>query len=728
MNTSSRIVKYYFQQIHQHHGQKLFLVFLIILLLGFAAFQLITPIRMGDTDMWYHLNGGRYFWQVGEIADSNFFSFISPERQWTNYYWGFQASIYQIFQAGGYLGLIVFRTLIVFATAILIFAFLRQSQNPQVSRILLLALFCLILIILHTRTYQVRPHLFSYFFIITFIYILEYRPRLAPVLPLATIVWINMHGIEWPVGALICASYALPEVYRLLSHQPLLQNRWFLPSLFLCGAAMFVNPHGTDIVLVPFNLPPDISQFIAELKPFNSELLYSLQIKGLQIHDNTALTLLILAALTGLIFGLVKKLLRVEHLLLTTGGFILMWHANRFIWEWLLLSLPVIALLLKHPGVPNLGSVRQLKFSHLLLLPLLLTPFISWHQHFQQYGSYPFDSRRLPTGTATFLVQQQASGKLVSSPSQAGFLEWSLYPQIKTYADMQFPPFTAADFFAFAAAYRNETALQNFLELHQPDWLAVPNKHQTMADNLKQHPQYVAVFTDDVQVLYANRESQPDIAARQQLLYLNPHDLRDASKGTSEQRIAELKRLQAIEPDSLRINHALTRQLFSNENYAEALVYAELLQQHHPKHMVGYYLAGLSHHNLNQFTLAIASLQQALPLAKPNFRKTIQRDIGISAYLNEDFDLAYDSLQQGLNPYEKAAKPAHLYAYAFSALMTGQLSRAERLLRMIPITAPDKTENQQVIANSRELLEKLEAGEFAAPGLFDWLGHYFAAD
>lgn len=49
------------------------LTYLCLLFAGLAAYMLAYPVHITDTDLWYHLNGGRYFWETGTVSSSTFF-------------------------------------------------------------------------------------------------------------------------------------------------------------------------------------------------------------------------------------------------------------------------------------------------------------------------------------------------------------------------------------------------------------------------------------------------------------------------------------------------------------------------------------------------------------------------------------------------------------------------------------------------------------------------------
>ena len=74
--------------------------YLFLVVTAAVLVQFMTPIKMGDTDMWYHLSDGKYFWENLRIADHYFYSFYPKVNEWYNHFWGFQAVIYKFYEYG----------------------------------------------------------------------------------------------------------------------------------------------------------------------------------------------------------------------------------------------------------------------------------------------------------------------------------------------------------------------------------------------------------------------------------------------------------------------------------------------------------------------------------------------------------------------------------------------------------------------------------------------------
>jgi len=206
-----------------------------------AFFFIQWPFEGTDTDMWYHMNGGRYFFENHEISNTSFFSFLSPQRERTNYYWLFQVLIFKIYSYAGYHGLIFFRSAVFLAIVYLIFRFLLKDQSSK----LLLFIFMFYPLLLFQRCMLARPHIISFLFITLFLYIIEFHPRKIKYLPFLGVLWMNIHGIEYPVLIIITLSYIIDFFFRRIKLQTPSNRteRTYILSLVISMATIFITPH-----------------------------------------------------------------------------------------------------------------------------------------------------------------------------------------------------------------------------------------------------------------------------------------------------------------------------------------------------------------------------------------------------------------------------------------------------------------------------------------------------
>lgn len=108
-----------------------------------------------------------------------------------------------------------------------------------------------------------------------FIYILLHRQKYIFSLPFLTVIWVNFHGVEWPVGALICGAFFVQLIVNYRKTREFTHLKYAMWVL-ACLPAMLINPYGFKILTAPFSIDPDTYMFINELREttiFTSELI-----------------------------------------------------------------------------------------------------------------------------------------------------------------------------------------------------------------------------------------------------------------------------------------------------------------------------------------------------------------------------------------------------------------------------------------------------------------------
>lgn len=667
--------------------------YLIGLVIAGLLFQFAQPIVMGDTDMWYHLSGGRYFWTTGNIPDHPYFSFAFSEREWIAYYWGFQALIYPVFDTFGYQGLVVLRAALFTAGFALVSAFLYQSNDRRVTWVIALVAI-LYLLILDLRALQLRPHLVSYAMIPLFQFILEHRKKWMPALPVFTAIWGNLHGVEWVVGATIAGAYFLDwsiQRYRKgADAYPIHQFTWLL----LCLPALWLNPFGWEIMKAPFAIPAGINLFVSELKP-------------LPLIPMLATLVLLTAA--AIVHNLLQKKLHISHLLMAAVGLYLLTSGIRYIPEWALLSLPLFATSLRQPESDRRSGHNRHMVAIMLSIVIALPALALSDKLPASYVKYPFDKDGLPAGIMAFLRQHAAKGNLLISPALAGYANWAGNPDILIYSDMQFPPFDSKVVFrARTALAGNKQALGNMLAMYPVDFIALTIHQRESAKRVTDDFPFVPVFFDDSTILYASTRTQAAITAQQQLQHVDPHDPLQPIHPINAQ-LSELERIRRQWPEGRRVNHAIAKLLVDDERYAEALEAAKRFLRLHPVDPNGHYLVGRSLEGLKAYDQAIDHYRQAMHGADADLRKVLQQRIGSCHYLKNDFLNAYAEFKSSINIHIEAEDPETLFRYAYSSIIADDIDTAELLLESLLWAAPPEEDN--LINKSSTLLDQLHNGE-----------------
>jgi len=726
--------------------------FVPLLLFSFIAFLLAMPVAMTDTDLWYHLNGGRYFWTMGRVPDTAFFSYITPEKHWINYFWGFQALVYPIHNYFGYTGLIMFKALLLSGTALFLYHLFRGNEpgrySPYVIALLALALF-----VLTGRTAGVRPHLFSYLFIPFFLYAFEARGRLLPILPIATVIWVNVHGVEWIVGALICGAYFIGAIYQRFINKDFSQKGLIFWTL-ACLPALFVNPHGYQILYTPFAIPPDLEMFIQELAQKELTDFLTVLVSGFQIKtDYAAQSILFISTALTLIYLFLHKRLRLEHAVIGIGAIFLLFQGVRFIWEWLLLSSVILKALIG--AIPREAPHPANRYLRLLLPMIVASPLFAWYSISKTWGNYPLDDTRLPVGITRFIASSGIKGRILTPPSRAGYIQWKLYPDVLIHSDMEFPPFDAVDFFENANSYKDTRSLSHFVNKYGPDFISVPRRASEFPKIIKKKPEYTLVYFDNTQTLYINNKKHPDIASSHALKHINPYEpfkgLRDKNdkdqqnddnslfpiasaagdkdtgipgaennkkvqlaeesevKRDFEKEIPELQGILKIYPENQLALHILSHLFLEKDQYEKSRTYAEKLYSLYPKDPNGPLLIGLNYEGETRCKEAIDYFNEALKLAATPYQRRIRLHVARCYYQTKDFISAYEHFSKSFNPYVYKEEYEDFFQYAYSSIIVGELERAKRLLKMLLLQKDP--EKKEINVNAHALIKKLDSGE-----------------
>ncbi len=671
------------------------------------------PVGTGDTDLWFHMNGGRYFWEFGQFPDRAFYSFFDPERTWTNYFWGFQLSAYQIYQTGGYEGLIVLRVVLVCAAVIVISRILIHVDDTPRQRAWALVLLALVVFVVSGRTDEIRPHLISYFMIPLFIFVLEKRRSWLPALPFLTVIWVNLHGIEWPVGAAVCGAYFLEAAARRIKGLGDSRKTDMKIMLWttLCLPAMLVNPHLYEIFFAPFNTPTEAYQYIAELQTHSVQTLFTVSLVGPLVSLLSAVAILNWANIFAFIHLFAHRRLRIAPAIMAVAALFLLVRGKRFIWEWLLLSLPlwrvaVDTLKTEIPLSEPKSSGRRFGIANVLMTIVLSSPAASWVLLVTHVHQWPVDQTQLPAGTANFIENNSIKGRLASSPNPGGYYAWRLYPDILITSDMQIPPMTAWDHYRSISFLRNAQSLAHLLRDFDPTLIAVESSYSSFADLIENHPEYRPVFFDDQYVLYANKHQIPKIVSQFELKHTNPFHLAEESPGDPNERLQELEKIRAIHPDGKQAQKAITWILFKQENFEKALPEARRYLETQPGDFNSHYLTGNILENLGRCDEAETHYLRALELAPEDFIGEITIHLGTCAYLQQHFTDAYRYFESSVEYYSRNEEPETMYQYALSAVAVGKETQARELLRQLLYTLP--VNNNYVRNRATQLLNDLQ--------------------
>lgn len=672
------------------HDFRLYLLFLFILSIYYLS---QWPIISLDTDLWYHLAHGKYILDNNSIPDKSYFSFISPYLTWVDYYWLFQVLVFKIYSWANYDGLIILRAIIFLATLFFVFFLLFHHQNKE-SHFYLSLIFAFLVLILLPRYQLIRPHIFSYLFILLFLYILECKPDKAFLLPIFAVLWANIHGIEYPVLFLICLAYiAQFFLNHFLNKRHLEKNElaYILP-LILSLTAIYLTPHGSKLIEVPFVSTENASQYINELRPIKFlDFFYFHFTKP----DPTILNIFFVLIFSSTAISIAHKKIKISHLLLLAGGIFLLTKGIRFIYEFVLLSLPILQAFPLRISLKGLTQrTKIIAVSGMILI--LCLPLISLMNFFKNPSRYPLSFVNLPAGITTFLNHISVGGYVLNHPNNGGYLIWELYPQYKIFMDMEVPfLFKDEDFFMAANAFSNEEVLRKIISKYNPSFISVPIAKKDFREIIKKFPEYIMVFFDSAEVLYLNKKHYPELAPKYKL-DIDPFEMLNKPieaiinlKG-KEILLRDLGKLTEIYPDCMTTNQILAMYYNKEEQYEKAIFHAEKLINNYPDAPMGYRLKGIALKGMKLPDDALYFMKKALEKTSDEGKRELYKQMAYIYTQKKEYKKAYKFFKKGIPVFSSETTYQELFDLSSGAILVNKIEDAIFFLNLAQAKVPQE--------------------------------------
>jgi hypothetical protein len=234
---------------------------------------------MADTDVWWHLSGGRWILEHGRVPHLDPFTYGSADRPWVDIHWGFEVVAVLAHRAGGVPALVLLAAAAGCAAVVAALTARRRAWPAAVT-----ALCWLPALVLVSWRFDPRPEIFSLLYLSLFLAVLwraDDRPRLAWVLPVLEVLWANTQGL-FVLGPVVVAMFLAARGGRLLwdrmrgrAGPDAAQRRWWLHvggASLAVAAAVLVNPYGVAGARFPFDLFPKVAQEGNPYKEYIDEL------------------------------------------------------------------------------------------------------------------------------------------------------------------------------------------------------------------------------------------------------------------------------------------------------------------------------------------------------------------------------------------------------------------------------------------------------------------------
>ncbi len=538
--------------------QRVLKIVAITLLLFFYSSFLIYKITLpAAQDLPRQMKNGEMVLQGQfDVLTKNVYSSTEPQQDFANHHWLYGVIVFSMHWAIGWSGMVIFKVVFLLSTFALLFYTAIKKANFW------LVLLCAIpaIFIISSRG-VLRPEMFSYFFLVVFLYALidlEKNPRSNRIfwlIPLQ-VAWVNIH-LFFPIGLLLVGGFLFEKIILHLQSfwQDVLVRKL---SLLLVGlvAAIFLNPYGLvgAIYSLTVNSDKDFPLGSAEVVTLSSV------IKQEPLWDNFPAAIFQPLAIILLGSFVVAVAFRLKYkkdvfanniifyFLASVGSAVLGFFVIRALPFMGYIFLPAIAANLAEPfavGVQWLKSrgVKLNKTTALTVGFLLIIVF---------GGLIYFSQKRLirqsdrgvglaswSESSAQFFKEQGLTGPIFNDTDIGSYLIYYLYPQEKVFADNRFGDAYSASFFRdiYLPLIRDEEKWYSAVDAYGFNVIyfyhydAVEGARNFLFNRFYD-PEWALVYVDRYTVIFVkNNEANADIV---QKFHITPDNVLDRLRHLTE--------------------------------------------------------------------------------------------------------------------------------------------------------------------------------------------------
>jgi hypothetical protein len=479
-----------------------------------------------DSDTGWHIKTGDWILKNGRVPATDIFSFTKAGQPWFAWEWLSDVLMAVVHGHSGLAGIVLVSLVLLGATSAFVYRSTLRESGHRVIAIMLTSLG----LAASTIHWLARPHLVTPLFAAVFCWILNRtesrgRPFVPWILPLLTILWVNLHG-GFFVGIVLLITYGIGVAIEELLHGRR-SNAWararpYLRMAVACALASLVNPYG-------YHLHVHVARYLGA--SFYLQRISEFQ--SIDFHSFTAAyfeTLLVLA-IAAAVWHIVKGR-GVQSLLLLSWSHLALFSA-RNIPIFAVVAAPGIGLAMREwleyasscwplewpgrfgarlaeleTGLRTIAETNARRRWHLVSpLGVLLLAFLLAHPGRVKFLQSEFDHNRFPVDAATFLAQKEyGSVRLYSSWQWGGYLIYRLWPSLSVFddgrTDFYGPPFVEEGLRAWDAC----PDWSNIFERYRVNAALLP-VDSALASVLRERRDWKPVYQDRIAVLFERTEN-----------------------------------------------------------------------------------------------------------------------------------------------------------------------------------------------------------------------------
>lgn len=496
----------------------------LLILSLFFLFIILSVKEVVSSDVGFDLKGGEYIFANHRVPVYDPFSYTAPSHVYLDSHWLFQLLLFIIYSLAGVSGIILFKTLVLLATFVLLFRIGYEKKYYVISVILSLLCF----LIVNERSF-VRPEIMTFLFLASYLYILHQykysRNKCVFLLPVLQMVWVNMHGL-FILGLVLLIIYGFSEFMLAKIKLPFSWNDEYAITgkhyfnlctiTFLSIAACFITPYGYRGLFYSLYLFKAIGanaglilKNVTELiPPFSKYNPSSVQIVFYY-------KLLILASISSFLLNF--KRLRLFHLFIYCVFFYLSLLANRNIALFAIVCMPIMAINTSeaflriapfiHQKLKSLGKFSSVFF---FIAFLCFVGLFSYHvlsnKYYVRRGDtsrfgFGFSKLEFPQDAIAFIKENNIPGEVFNTSRFGGYLIWKFYPKRKVFIDGRWEVYGDDFVRAYALSLSDYRIFSALVEQYRINCVLLENR-LSICSRLYKEKDWALVYLDGLAAIF----------------------------------------------------------------------------------------------------------------------------------------------------------------------------------------------------------------------------------
>lgn len=388
--------------------------------------------RIPDSDTFFLAATGRYIVENGVVPQINPFvihqDFAIIIQQWL-----FDVLMYIIYGSWGNIGLFCYLILTYSISMILLYKYFSLFTNNKTHKFILLS----VMGILYTAWSVARPTSISFIIMLSLLYCMEqYRStkkyRYLSVLPILSLLQVNIHSSMWPMMFVLMVPYIFPYVLPRKNNiknnciKWFEKNRCILLTILIMFGVGFINPNGFNGILYVLKSYGSATggMPISELQPPTTNTIYGIVV------------MIAVAALSLYVYQNKDKWNNPDYdaqteftrIYMTVGVLILACTHLRNLWFLILGATPTILIVMKSIQSKTTKDEQKIKYPilkgtlYLCILTIVGAMFLSNASYSPTTNS---DSKITPIQAVEYLNETDKEDVVLYTEFENGaFMEW----------------------------------------------------------------------------------------------------------------------------------------------------------------------------------------------------------------------------------------------------------------------------------------------------------------